>query len=187
MKKVNFSAILIIVISVLMCSLTSCESYSGRKARLEKRSKNITPKISKVDSLQKVIDNLSSTDFDLKVKELQKKPEFKDAVFISPLETKQYFDILNKNKKRFVCQELIYEQHYDNKDGSCYSSMKIILDTTQSVIPVVFISEHGSIADVDNKETYFNDEYKFFYLPKLKVGYLIGEKTRFDYILRNLK
>jgi hypothetical protein len=176
MKKVNFSAILVIVISIFMCSLTSCESYSGRKARLEKRSKNITPKLSKVDSLQKVIDNLSSSDFDLKVRELQKKPEFKNAIFLSPLKTEKCLDIFFKNKDQYQTPTIPNGGSDSNKkDGSGYNfRLQIEIDTTQSVLPMATI--HCSFWDNKSNSDYY---YEFYYLSRLKIGYVIS-KVDFD-------
>jgi hypothetical protein len=180
-----------ILLAVIIC-ITSCNSsqVSGHSSDQTMDMKNlevIKKKDKSIDSLKNILSGIVSTSYDLKVKTLKSLPEFKDATFLSSLETKEYLEILSKYKEKFKTAKVV-DEFEDNtwtsvddstliKPGGC-SRLKIVFDTTQTITPIAWVEDesfyyqkHKVTKEVTSgANTLFT--FNFFYLPKQSVGYI---------------
>ena len=173
MKKVLF---LFIIVTILI-SFTSC-SKSGKK--LEEKNKQTI--VDSTEHSEKIF-TLVDTPHDTYIRKLKKLPEYKNAIFLSPKESKEYLSLLMKNEKRFL-RDTRYTEYHDTKGGYLFS-LQISIDTTQSMRPIARWSSYFYFAEGDSSFT----DIKLYYLPKLKVIYLkqsvdrrtwMGDYTIFD-------
>ncbi len=139
-----------------------------------------------VDSLKRVISGLVSTDYDQKIASLKKIHEYKHAIFVTPCETREYLKIFSEQSGRFKSEKIYRYSNdtlvdngtieYMTSSGMC----KIVFDTTQSVLPLAIVTEDFYESNKNlktKKETFSNSTTvcKFFYLPKMKVGYFLSQ------------
>ena len=197
----------------IVISLTSCnlKSKSGNFKKQTKTDAVITE--TNVDSLQKIISDLISGDYDREVKALKQMPEYEHAIFLTNLETKAYLqkfskwkDVFDLNTQYLECNEKKYVPFDDTtiiKTENSYD-LKIVFDTTQSTTPIASFQNIGR-SYVKYKNTNYSvvetQDYittaKFYYLKNLGIMYVISasgdgesffDNTEiFDYSISTLK
>lgn len=164
MKKVLYLVLLTAI------SLTSCTDDK------KSSTNSTTDKLSEEDPY-----SLIDTKYDSIVRKLKKLPQFKQAVFLSPKESREYLDIFIKNEEKFKTRKFYYGRFSTKEYTSIHvvEELKIAIDTTQSIVP---LAEWERRLDVrQGKEVVTTKtNVKVYYLSKLKIIYL---KTRIDGIL----
>ena len=186
---------LIILSVILLNLLSSCGEKSQKRAKeddlevsitLDQTTKN-TSCIYTIDSLKQIIKNISSTDYDLIVITLKGLPEYQNALFLTPKENQEYLELVQKNAEKFK----IKQQYWNHSDknwasvddttqfkGGMFKDCKIVFDTTQTIKPLLvltqsFMHEYKDKRTKDEKTNIHLEVYNYYYIPKLKIGYII--------------
>lgn len=189
MKKTTF-----LLITITMVLFTACSNSRSGKRKPQVKTDSLSVKTT-VDSLQEIISDLVSSDYDRQVKALKKMPEYQHAVFLTKVETQEFLQKFSSVKERFsFMNEFCTEE--DKKwmpveDDSvvvklyCQYNLKIVYDTTQSINPIAeayaftqFQQKNRNASD-NTKEVTSNDyNISFYYLKNVGIMYFIS--THYD-------
>lgn len=187
----------IFLVFILLSLLSSCGKKNQTEARDDKSvlagvqiTKNSTS-YNLVDSLKQIIKNLSSTDYDLKVMTLKGLPEYKNALFLTPKENKEYLALVKKNSDRFKTKTRYWnyaEKNWRSFDDTTLIKTeisficKIVFDTTQTIRPLLSFTDECTELFRDKKDNkkclnYHQNVHDYYYIPKFQIGYIIIEST----------
>jgi hypothetical protein len=184
MKKKIF-----LLVTIAMVLFTACNTSRSGKRKPQVKTDSLSVKTT-VDSLQEIISDLVSSDYDRQVKALKKMPEYEHAVFLTKVETQEFLQKFSSVKERFkFTKEFCTEE--DKKwipveDDSivvksyCQFNLKIVYDTTQSINPIAqayaftqFQKKNRNAAD-NTKDVDVNEyNISFYYLKSFGVLYYI--------------
>jgi hypothetical protein len=167
-------------IALLLLTFASCKD-SNDTEEFDKKN-NSSEKI--IDSLELIIEGLMSSDYDKKVNELKKLPQYQNAIFFSSIETKEYLSILEKAKDKYknITRYSMREEERNEKIDSIkskvlvnYSELQIIFDTMQSTIPIANFSHLSGVRETNQKE-YLCNEFiaEVYYNNNLRIMYAFG-------------
>lgn len=191
MKKTTF-----LLITITMVLFTACSNSRSGKRKPQVKTDSLSVKTT-VDSLQEIISDLVSSDYDRKVKALKKMPEYEHAVFLTKVETQEFLQKFSSLKERFKFTKEFYTAE-DKKwmpveDDSvvvksyCQFNLKIVYDTAQSINPIAeayaFTQLQTKIRNTpDNTKDVTVNEYNisFYYLKSVGIMYYISTNNDID-------